>query len=448
MKFKGTLFLLVVFLALLGYVLFFNKGEKKHKSSKLFHIKKSNIVEIKIKKGKNEVVLKKVNKRWDLEKPIETSADYDKLQEMERSLKKMLYERVVDENCKDFKRYGLVGNNATEVAFKDANGKEYKFFIGDKNPSGDYRYLRKKSDKRVYLVYGFDLEKFKPDVEFLRDKTLAYVNLTDMTDFSLKRNGEDFFFKKEHFNWYMKRPFYARMDDEKIRDMLKKVEFDKVYKNIDEKKDFSKFFKDPMISLVMNYENGDKSVLEISKKNPFKKYPDKYFGRNVETNRYFLLKKDVVEKLSTPLADLRSKDLVEFYPFEVSGITLKNSENTLILKKKDDSTWILKVGDRQEDVKNDRVMDYLGKIRDMKVDGFIDPPLDLAKFGVENSGVSFILDIKKDSRSSGLKLSFGNSNKNYVFVKNSLYPYLMKLKKEEFNKIFVKDDFFKKGGKK
>lgn len=446
MKFKGTIILLVIFILLGGYVLFFNKKGEKHKSSKLFDLKDKNIVEIEMSLSKKDIILKKVNKRWEIYKPIETSADFDILSGMERSLKRMLFERIVEKNCKDFSKYGLKDENAIKVRFKDKSGKNYVFYIGDKNPSGDYRYVRKKGSNTVYLVYGFDLEKFKPDVKFLRDKTLAYVNLTDMVNFSLNRKDGDYFFKKEHFNWYMEKPFYARMDDEKVRDLLKKVEFEKVFKNIDEKKDFSKFFKEPYISLEMNYENGDRSVLEISNKNPFKKFKDKFFGRNVETNRYFLVNKGVIKKLLTDVVNLRSKSLLEFYPFEVKGITLKNNGNTVILKKKDDSTWILKDGNKKIEVKNDRVLDYLGKIRDFKVEGFIDPPLNLDKYGISNSDRKFILDIERDSKSVGEKLIFGNEDKKsgIVYVKDSKFPYIMKAKSDLLKLIFVEDSFFKK----
>ncbi len=445
MKFKGTIILLVIFILLGGYVLFFNKKKPEKKSSNIFDIKGKDIVEIEISSPKGDVLLKKVNKRWDIEKPIETSADYDKLEGMERTLKKMLYERVVVKNCKDLSQYGLT-DDAIKVRFKVKNGKNYVFYIGDKNPSGDYRYVRKDDKNTVYLVYGFDLEKFKPNVEFLRDKTLAYVNLTDMVNFSLKRSDGNYFFKKEHFNWYMEKPFYARMDDEKIRDMLKKVEFEKVFKNIDEKKDFSKFFKNPYISLEMNYENGDRSLLEISKVNPFKKERGKYFGRNVETDRYFILKKDVVDKLMTPIFDLRSKNLLEFYPFEVNGITLKNNGNTLILKKKDDSTWILKEDNKKVEVKNDRVLDYLGKIRDFKVEGFVNPPVNMDKCGINSSDKKFILDIERDSKSVGEKLIFGNVDKKskIVYVKDSKFPFIFKAKSGLLDLIFVNRDFFTK----
>lgn len=169
---------LILFLALLGLYAGLSwrqtrQETAKTEAKKIFQVKQGDIVELVLKRGKEEIRLAKKDGEWWLTKPLKMRADPAMVDAMLYTLASMQKER--DLGAGDLKTFGL-DKPALVVEFA-APGKGGRLVIGNATPGnlGYYAY-RDQDSRHLLTINSGNKSSLDRPLADLRDKTIfAYV---------------------------------------------------------------------------------------------------------------------------------------------------------------------------------------------------------------------------------------------------------------------------------
>jgi len=166
---KNSVFLIVAFILLGGYVYFFEM-EKKNESpdeevEKIFYFDLNEVQGLKIRFQDESILIKKEKEKWLLKKPFVSLLKSKDVNDLISILNYGIV-RVVNENPRDLSQWGL-SQPEIELSFEVAEGfKPFSWktlFIGKENPAMTSCYALVKGEVRVLMIgiiYKRELKRF------------------------------------------------------------------------------------------------------------------------------------------------------------------------------------------------------------------------------------------------------------------------------------------------
>jgi len=438
MKGKSTLFLAIVFIALLAYVYFYEiKGgekrrEAREKAKKVLVFEKEDVQGIKITHSGKTIECQKEGDQWKIVHPVRTEADKWAVDGIVSSLHRAKIERVIDENPEDLRGYGLDPPQLElEIRFK--NGQVDTVYLGDKNPTETYVFAKLGSSNRVFTTYASLLNVSKKDLFDLRDKTVLNFKKEDVNKLILNCQGKTFLCSKIDDEWRLEKPIRVKADKSEINGILNKLKYAKAKEFVAEKpENLSEFgLRRPRIKIDLFLKpEGAKKSLWIGDKRD-----ENYYAKDESRDPVFLVGSDLVEELEKDLFDLRNKDVLSFKRDSVNQIILKYPDKTFALEKDTSGTWMI-TQPKKAKAKSWKVTGILSSLSTLKVKKFVsDQPTDLAKYGLTRPQIEVIL---KQNQRELADLLIGKKKKDLAYAKSKSVPsvYLV-------NSSIIKDLTFK-----
>jgi len=174
-KLLPALVLLVVFAALLGYVLLYeNPGEDTGKNDKiqLQKIDDERIKSISLDDGNHVILLVRDGNSWKIKEPVEARTARHAVNNVLDAVCDFEVEREVEEDPGDLSQYGLDPPSITVTTSLD-DGSEEKIFVGASVPVGAKYYVMKNPGGPVYTVASHKITALRKGVPELRDSSIA-----------------------------------------------------------------------------------------------------------------------------------------------------------------------------------------------------------------------------------------------------------------------------------
>jgi hypothetical protein len=154
----------------------------------------------------------------------------------------------------------------------------------------------------------------------------------------------------------------------------------------------------------------------------------------------------IVEAEDTLLTDiekeaeeLREKEVANFYSWEANRLHLKMGEIDWELAKDEEDNWHFESPIKEEADKS-KIQTFIRKIESLEADEFIDPPLSLKDYALDNPQAEVKIWIKEDGEKvKEITVLIGSEDKESkkVTVKNARFDYLFRVDSaflEEFPK--------------
>ncbi len=151
-----------------------NQAVRKEWATKVFHLKETDISDLTLVRGKNEIRLVKKDKLWYLSAPLKTKADQTTVDSMLSTLARLRKERDLGVE-KDLKPFGL--DKPLLVLKFTAKGQPHHLTIGAKVPGGGSYYVLKDQDPHLLMISVGSKDTLDRQLLALRDKTLlAFIS--------------------------------------------------------------------------------------------------------------------------------------------------------------------------------------------------------------------------------------------------------------------------------
>jgi hypothetical protein len=150
------------------------QATRDEQAKKVFHLKETDISDLSLIRGKDEVRLVKKDKLWRLTAPLNAKADQTTVDAMLTTLARLHKERDLGVE-KDLKPFGL--DKPGLVVKFTAQGQPHQLAIGAKVPGGFSYYALRDQDPRLLIITRGSKDSLDRQLLALRDKTLlAFIS--------------------------------------------------------------------------------------------------------------------------------------------------------------------------------------------------------------------------------------------------------------------------------
>ena len=414
MRFKGTLVLLLVCLALGAYVYFYEikGGEQREKAkqaeNQVWKLEDKSIQQIDLgSPGQRITAVRKNEKEWILTAPQQWDADSDELNRLAGSASTILRDEVVEQNAADLAKFGLDPAQFS-LKLKTKDGKEYAIDFGRNNPTGSFTYASIPSRKMVFLIASSAVGAFNKKVEDLRDHSILRFEQPEAQTLSIKSpKGILELTKDSNDRWWLAGTEKRAADSPEIRGILNALSMGKIKEFFNESvKDYANAGLDePFIDVSLTYGK-DKAIKHLiigaekstlRKKAPGAAKPSAKTDDQVSSQMYlakdasrpdlFFVEKDFVDKLLKAPNDVRDKALAVFQRWDVDSMLLTNTRGNFSFTKSG-GEWFY--GEAKKKAKWDAVNGILDAM-EKPVKEWIDKPAPPAAYGLEKPLIRVVL---------------------------------------------------------
>ena len=443
MKFKTTLILLAVFVALLAFVLLFEKfkgGGEKEDENKLVALSSDDVQKITLKRESDSITFEKTGeddaKAWIIVEPLEARADKYEVDRLADNFSDLRIERVVEEEPEDLEKYEIPEKEVT-LWFKDRE-KPVRILLGAENPLDNTLFAKREDEARIVLIPSYLKSTVEKSLFDFRQKDIFRFETDDVKSIKLQAKDSKWEAEKKENEWFLRRPVAALAKENKIMGILnslsglKAKEFVSEEKNKEEAAQFGLERPDYEVILSMPVENQE-VTFSLHKKD------ERLYATTSLSSKIIEAEDSLLSELEEAVAELREKEVANFYSWEVNRLLLKRGELDWVLVKDEDDNWKFESPVHEEADKS-KVQTFIRKIESLEAEEFIDPPLNLIDYGLDEPQGEVKVWVKEDEekvKEISILLGAEDKEAKKVVVKNTRLDYLFRLDSaflEEFPK--------------
>jgi hypothetical protein len=436
MRFKGTLVLLIVVLALGAFIYFYEikGGEQREKAkeseNQIWKIEDKNIQQLDLSSGGQHVTaMRKSDKQWILTAPQTLDADSEELDRLARSTATLRRESIVEQNAHDLAKFGL--NPAqTSLKFKTKDGKDFGIDFGNNNPTGSFAYASLPGQKVVFLVSSSAASSFSKKLDDLRNHSVLGFEQPEVQSLGVNSpKGVFELIKDKDDRWWFKGVEKRAADGPGVRAILNALSMGKIKEFFNESPEgYATLGLDkPLIDVSLTYGKDkaikhlvislEKSKLKKKGANPAsgkektagQTSSEVYLARDASRPDLFFVEKDLVEKLTKSPNDMRDKPLASVQRWDVDSIELTNTKGSFSFVKLK-GEWFF--GAAKKKAKWDAVNGILDAM-EKPVKEWIDKPGSPKEYGLDKPAIRAVL---KQGGTILADCALGKSSKNGIYA--------------------------------
>jgi uncharacterized protein YpmB len=429
MKFKTTIILFAVFLALLAFVLIFEykgKGEKDEEE-KLLALSSDDIQKVTFKKEDETFIFQKDEEgEWLITEPIEAKADKYEVGRLADDFSDLKIERVVEEVPEELEKYGIPQKEII-LWFKDKD-EPVKILIGMENPLGKTFFAKRDDETRIVLIPSSLKSLMEKSLFDFREKNIFKFETDDVKSVKLKAKKTRWQASKKGEEWFFKNPVNALATSSKIDNILSSLSSLKAKEFVSEKKkkdDIKKYgLNRPEYEIILGMPLENQEVTFS-----LHKEEDKLYATNSLSIKIVEAEDNLLSDLEKEAGELREKEVANFYSWEVNHLHLKKGEIDWEFIKDEEDNWHFE-SPLKEEADKSKIQTFIRKIESLEAEEFIDPPLSLKDYGLDNPQCEAKIWVEEDEEKvKEITVLIGSEDKEAkkVVVKNARFDYLFRV---------------------
>ncbi len=439
MKIKTTLILLVVFAALLAFVIFFESKtqEKKEGEEKLVDLSSADVEKITLKKEDGTIAFKKDSgEDWLITEPLEAKADSTEVNRLAEDFSSLRIERVVEKEGGDMTKYEIPKKELT-LWYKN-KPQPVKILIGMENPLDNALFAKKEDDPRIVLISSSFKSLLDKKTFDFRQKDIFRFEPADVNAIKLRAQDIIWEAQKKEMDWFFQKPLNALAKKSQIEDILRTLAELRAKEFVSEQKhdeDIKKCgLKDPEYLISLTLASKNQEIIFFLHKDG-----DNVYATTSLSSKIIAVDGQVLASIEKKEGDVRDKQVVAFNSWEAQKLQLRAGPLALTAIKGKDEKWFL--GEAlKEEADKPRIETFLRKIESLEAAEFIDSPKSLQEYGLAQPQAEVTIWTKENEKEKQTQLLVGLEvkEKKQVVVKNPNLAYLF-LVDSSFLAEFPKD---------
>ncbi|MFB0565117.1 MAG: DUF4340 domain-containing protein, partial [Candidatus Aminicenantaceae bacterium] len=400
MKFRTTIILFMIFILLLAIVLFFEfrgKGEK-NVEEKLVNLSSDDVQEITFKKQKETISFKKDEKgEWFITEPLEAKADNYEVNRLAEDFSSLKIERVVEEEPEELSSYDIPQREIT-LQYKSLDNP-IRILIGMENPLDNTFFTKREDEQRIVLIPSHLKTILDKNVFDFRQKDIFKFETDEVKNIKLRAKDTRWEAAKKGDEWFFNAPVKALAEKDKITTILnslsnlKAKDFLSEEKNKEEIKKYGFDKAEYEIILAMPVTNKEVTF-------SLHKEDENTYATTSLSPKIITVESTILSDLEKKAEELREKEVVNFHTWEASKLHLKREKLDIKVLKGKDDTWHFESSENDE-ADGNKIRDFIRKIESLQAVEFIDPPLSLKNFGLDNPQAEITIWTKEEDAEKG-----------------------------------------------
>lgn len=375
MRWQTTAVLALVLAALSAFYYLYEirGGPAREKASaekgRLWTVEATDIVELTLSRAEGTIRLKREGDGWMMIEPLRARGDRGRVDETLTTLLTARIDREIDPAPTRLGEFGL-DKPAVEITLRPKEGPPLALALGSKNPTGVWVYARL-ADKPAVFVLGESVlrDTTRPRDDF-RDRTVLAFDTRSVSGLEIAMREETIVVEPAASGWKLTRPRELPADADTIRDLLEKLQTQKVKEFVAEAPTSLVPYGLERPVRVMIHTGRDKDratkTLLLGREDKAKK--GVYAMRPGETS-VLLLPEELWAAVPKNVAALRNRVVLDFERDKITRIELESPKGTATLAR-DGSRWRITA---PEALPADPVEAgaILFKLRELRAQGFV-----------------------------------------------------------------------------
>jgi hypothetical protein len=244
----------------------------------------------------------------------------------------------------------------------------------------------------------------------------------------LRANEVQWEAEKTEEDWFLKHPVDALAQQSKINDILNALsnlnatDFLSENKQKEELNRYGLDAPDYEIEIDFPVEN-KKLVYSLHQKDA------NTYATSSISPKIIRVENSILDDLEKKPVELRDKDVANFHTWEVKKLFLRKAELYLKMSKDEGDAWQFEEPVLQG-VDEEKIQSFLRKLEGLESQEFVDPPLNLADYGLDPPEAEVTIFSGKEGESPielNVKIGHTEAESNLVFVQNTRFSYVFKV---------------------
>ena len=346
MRPRNTLFLLLVLLALGGYVYWVELPSQKREAEakKLVALDKATVTGVTLTYPDHTIALvKNPDGHWRLTQPVSADADDAVVNNLVTAVAEADVSRSLDDVGDKLASYGLAPPDAT-VALTLKDGKPFPAIkVGKTTQVGNAAYVQKGDDPKVYIGTAAFQSGMKKDVKDVRDKSMMTFEDQDVQKLELAKASTAITVERvDADRWRITAPASYPADPAEIRALLASLRGVRAedFVTDDPGADLGKFeLMAPQLKLSVwiGKDRAQKTLLIGGVKEEDKK--KSLYAKRAELPSVVTLPEYTLKNLDKSLTTLRDKTVVAFAKDQAAKIAVTRKDGAGFTLTKQDGAW-------------------------------------------------------------------------------------------------------------
>ena len=419
----------VVFLALLGFVYFYElKGgkereEEAQQAKQLLRFSQHEAQGLTLVRGDSTVVLQRSGEDWNLLQPVEAPADQEAVERLLRNLEETERERVLEDSAALAADPSLAAQYKLtrprlKVVLATAQGVLDTLFFGGDSPTERFTYVQQSgSNRQIFAVRAWRFDNLDKGAFALRDRRVLALEPAAVQRVRLQRADEEILAVRDpDKGWQLREPLAAPAEGAAMDQLLERIKSAEVEAYVAEEPDaeaLAGFGLNPWSTVQVSLFLGEEGVekrLQVGSNAKF----GYHYGRDRGRPPVFTVDSTLVQELVQPLAKLRLKKTLQFSRDQITAVELWRQGQLLAARQDTAGVWHLTAPVEQA-AKSWKFSGMLTELRDVEVAQFVaDGVKDFEPFGLASPQVRVKLLAGEETV---LEVGLGNQEGDLVYLR-------------------------------
>jgi hypothetical protein len=438
MKFRNTLILFVLSLAVGAFIYFYEikGGEKREKAreaaDKLLAFNKDSVLTIILQT--DSIELKKIGGAWEIVSPVQYKAEESTVNALLNVLEAAKRDREdITRSPSEYAAYGL--DPARNEVILHHDGKQDTIYLGDHNTTTPPTlvYARLSHDPEVVLTGIGVANNVRKTLFDWRNKDLLVFETSEANRLLLKTPNARFELKKEAGKWQMVEPMKTAADESKASQILNRIRYGRISEFAAEQMDAPKPYglERPSYEFTVFFGANDaQKTVHFGKKDGAFVY-----AHDPARPQIFKVDTSIVRDLNVKVMDLRNKKLADFQSWNADYVELNYADTLKIVCEKDTTgNWEITQPDKRK-AKSWKVSNITGNLSSLEAMAFVDENAkDLKPYGLDKPRITVVA---KEKGNEVARVLIGKEKGQNAYAKAANSTAVVLVKKEEADRLIV-----------
>ena len=234
MRFKTIAVLTALFAALLGYLYFFEMGrteaqrQAQEQARKALHLDQTKVSRLTLWLDDLTVVGQKVGQEWQLLQPVQAPGNWKTFEELLTAASGIRVAVVADSTVAasgeaPLSDFGL-DRPEVKVAIAQADAPPDTFAFGDRNPMGNFVYVKKSGRPEVLWTSAWQKKQFQRSLLDFRDRRMLPFDMDWVRKLKVAYDGQVIVASRQGVSWRLEQPVAEKGDDAAIAAFLNHIQ--------------------------------------------------------------------------------------------------------------------------------------------------------------------------------------------------------------------------------
>ncbi len=424
---KRTLIsLVVVFVALLTYVLVVEVGQKEEREEQ--KVKEEQILPLDVEAMRRvridgaygpvdmEFRGDPPDGEWFLTVPYEGPADPSTASSLARAVATLKENRKLETVGEDLSQYGLETPGLKITV--EAEGIEQRILLfGSETGAGDGRYVQIEGETGIHIIPSFQYRPLDKTVDDLRDRRVAYFDRDAATKIALHRGDEDVVIQRIDNVWRMSGTPY-RANRQEVDNLLAELTTTRVSRFLDaDDPELGLADGERWIEVHLDGASNIRILIGVAR-------GDVMAVQTVGAEDAGEMGTALLRKLDQTAESWRTTEVADINPWKVGNLTFQFGGRSFVLNNDEDDRWFLTEGDQKPTkLDEERALEILGQIDGLDATSLLSPGEDpgpqvghfelttegepLVQFTLHRSGERWAAQVHEDPAAMQIPETFG-----------------------------------------